>query len=196
MTLLAVIRHAPTDWNAAGRIHGRTDTDLGTAGRQVLATWRLPAAVRDFTPCASPLHRAVETATALFGRAPAVDVRLIEMAWGEWEGRTLADLRAELGAGMAALEAKGLDFRPPGGESPRDVQVRLAPLLADAGASGRAAAFVTHKGVLRALYAGAVGWDMTGKPPHRLRDDCCHLFTLDADGTAGVERLNLPLVPS
>ena len=43
----------------------------------------------------------------------------------------LADLRAELGPAMAENEARGLDFRPPGGESPREVQARLKPFLAD-----------------------------------------------------------------
>src|SRR3546814_10532072 len=56
---------------------------------------------------------------------------LVETDWGAWEGRTLAELRADLGAGMAANEARGLDFRPPGGESPRDVQDRMRPLLAE-----------------------------------------------------------------
>ena len=53
---------------------------------------------------------------------------------------------------MADNEARGLDFRPPGGESPRDVQMRLAPLLAEIEAR---TVLVTHKGVLQgALRAG------------------------------------------
>ena len=67
---------------------------------------------------------------ALLGLDPRPEPRLVEMAWGEWEGRRLADLRAELGDAMIENEARGLDFRPPGGESPRDVQERLKPLLA------------------------------------------------------------------
>ena len=59
-----------------------------------------------------------------------VEPALIETDWGHWEGRTLAELRQRHGGEMAALEARGLDFRPPGGESPRDVQARLASWLA------------------------------------------------------------------
>jgi 2,3-bisphosphoglycerate-dependent phosphoglycerate mutase len=115
------------------------------------------------------------------------------MAWGEWEGRSLAELRAELGQSMAAAEAKGLDFRPPGGESPRDVQHRVAPLLAEIAHAGRPVAAITHNGVIRAVLALATGWDMLGKPPHRLSWSAAHVFRLDSDGNPGVERLNLPL---
>ena len=90
-------------------------------------------------------------------------------------------------------EAEGLDFRAPGGESPRDVQARLAPLLAEIARAARPTVAVTHKGVIRALYALAVGWDMTDKPPEKLRDDCVHVFTLSAEGAPSVDRLNLPL---
>jgi probable phosphoglycerate mutase len=130
----------------------------------------------------------METAR-LLGLNPMPEPRLIEMAWGEWEGRRLKDLRAELGATMTENEAHGLDFRPPGGESPRDVQKRLRPLLASlAGPT----VFVTHKGVLRALYALATGWSMTEKGPDKLRDGMVHAFRL-TDGEPAVEKLNIPL---
>ena len=138
---------------------------------------------------ASPLIRAMETAR-LLGLDPRPEPRLIEMAWGEWEGRRLKELRAELGEALATNEARGLDFRPPGGESPRDVQDRLHPLL---NSLTRATVFVTHKGVLRALYALATGWSMTEKGPDKLRDGAAHAFRLDADGRAAVEKLNIPL---
>ncbi|HEY9536178.1 MAG TPA: histidine phosphatase family protein, partial [Kiloniellaceae bacterium] len=99
----------------------------------------------------------------------------------------------DLGAGMAANEARGLDFRPPGGESPRDVQDRLRPLLAELADAGEDVVAVSHKGVLRALYALASGWDMRGKPATKLADACAQAFTLEAGGVPRVERLNIPL---
>jgi probable phosphoglycerate mutase len=97
---------------------------------------------------------------------------------------------------MAENEARGLDFRPPGGESPRDVQARLEPWLAALAAGDQAInVAVAHKGVIRALYALAVGWDMTGKPPEKLRDGCGHLFEIDEAGRPAVVRLNVPLAP-
>jgi len=109
----------------------------------------------------------------------AIEPRLTEMDWGDWEGRTLAELRAGLGRVMAENEAAGLDFRPSGGESPRDVQARLKPLLVELAVAGRATAAITHKGVIRAVYGLAAGWDMHGKPPHRLSSAAAHLFRLD-----------------
>ena len=38
---------------------------------------------------------------------------------------------------MAEIEGRGLDFRAPGGESPREVQARIRPLLAEIGRDGR-----------------------------------------------------------
>lgn len=190
MTLLALIRHAPTAWSAAGRLQGRADPPLDPAA---LPEWRLPPALAGFRVIVSPLRRAVGTACLLGVAAPAVEPRLIEMAWGEWEGRTLAELRAGLGPAMAAAEAAGLDFRPPGGESPREVQCRVAPLLAELAAERRATAAITHKGVIRAVFARATGWDMRGKPPARLSWSAAHVFRLAADGRPSVEALNLPL---
>jgi broad specificity phosphatase PhoE len=95
---------------------------------------------------------------------------LIEMDWGRFEGRTLADLRAELGETLARNEARGLDFRPPGGETPREVTQRLQLWLAGLPAADGDALVVTHKGVRRAFLALATGWDMRCPPPVRLRD--------------------------
>lgn len=189
----AVVRHAPTDWNAAGRVQGHTDIPLSDTGRENAAKWKLPAEVTQFRAIASPLARTMETARLLLGRAPAPDARLVEMDWAGWEGRGLPDLRAELGDLMAAWEAKGLDFKAPGGESPREVQARLTPLLLEIARSETPTLAVTHKGVIRALYALATGWDMTGRPPEKLSDESLHLFSLASDGAPSVERLNIPL---
>ena len=115
------------------------------------------------------------------------------MGWGEWEGETLAGLRARLGTKMAMAEAAGLDFRPTGGESPREVQARVMPLLAEIADSARSTAAITHKGVIRAVLSLATGWDMREKPPHRLSWSAAHLFRLDESGRPTVARLNLPL---
>ncbi len=194
MTRLAVLRHGPTDWNAEGRLQGRRDLPLSAAGRARVAAWRLPPEVAGFRWVASPLRRARETARLLAGGPVADEPRLIEMDWGSWEGRRLADLRAELGAAMAANEARGLDFRPAGGESPREVQARLRPWLAEIAAAGAPVAAVTHKGVIRALLALATGWDMTGRPPVRLDWQAVHLFRLEGGGRPALERANLSLV--
>ena len=193
MTWLALVRHGATEWNENGLVQGHSDVPLSERGRADVARWRLPPALAGFALVSSPLVRAVETARLIAGE-PEIEPRLIEMSWGTWEGRTLPDLRAELGDLMAAWEAKGLDFRAPGGESPSDVQHRLEPWLAERARCRRATLAICHKGVIRALYALAVGWDMTDKPPDKLREPSAQLFRIAADGRPAVARLNIGLV--
>jgi len=190
VTFIALIRHLPTVWNEEGRLQGRTD--VPALRHEQTPPWQPPAEFSLHRWLSSPLERCKATARRL-GVDAAAEPRLIEMDWGEWEGCTLADLRARLGDTMAAKEAKGLDFRPPGGESPRDVQARIAPLLVELGGSGQDTAAITHKGVIRAMLALATGWDMLGKPPYRLSWPAAHLFRLDRRGYPSIERLNIPL---
>jgi len=192
MTLLAMLRHGPTEWSAAHRLQGRSDIPLSPAGRDAVAGWHLPPALAGFAWLTSPLRRAVATAAGL-GVAARREERLIEMAWGDWEGLTLAELAAMPQAALAERAAAGLDFQPPGGESPRQVQERLRPLLGEIARRGAPVGAVTHKGVIRALFALASGWDMLGKAPARLDWQSAHLFRLDAGGRPAVERLNLSL---
>lgn len=193
MTPLAVIRHAASDWSEARLIQGHSDRPLSPAGRREAAAWRVPAELAGFEWVASPLARARESAQILSGGDAAVEPRLIEMAWGAWEGRRLDALRIELGQAMAENEARGLDFRPPGGESPREVQRRLGPWLAGVDRRGRPTAAVTHRGVIRAILGLATGWDFLGKPPVRPDWSCAQLFVLEADGRPRLVRSNIPL---
>lgn len=193
MSRLLLIRHGATAWNEAGRIQGRSDPGLSAGGRAAVARWALPAWTAGARWICSPLRRARETAEILHGTPAAPEPRLAEMDWGAWEGRTLAGLLDEFGAEMTANEGRGLDFRPPGGESPREVQRRLQPLLAELAADGADAVAVSHKGVIRAVYALASGWDLTGKAPAKLRDGCAQAFTLESGGRPQIARLNIGL---
>jgi probable phosphoglycerate mutase len=193
MSLLALIRHGATDWNAQRRLQGRADRPLSDRGRAAVRRWSVPPLLRDAVWAASPLARARETAVLLRGADCAVEERLSEMDWGAWEGRTRAELLAE--AGSAALDRNplGRDFRAPGGESPREVMTRLKPWIAERAQAGAAAVAVTHRGVLRALYAEATGWDMIGPPPEDLADGSAQLFLARTDGSVGLIRTNLML---
>lgn len=180
---VCLIRHASTSWNESGRIQGQTDVPLSPFGRAQAASWRLPPGWADAPCITSPLLRARETAAILGLEAVAQDTRLAEMRWGVFEGRTLAGLRAELGPAMEDLEALGLDFQPPGGESPRSVAARLGTCLRDLAAEPRdRVVLVTHKGVLRASLILALGWDMQGKPPVRYDPERALIFRLDRTG--------------
>ncbi|MFO1048985.1 MAG: histidine phosphatase family protein [Geminicoccaceae bacterium] len=190
---ICLIRHGITAWNTAGRIQGRRDIPLSDAGRAQVRSWRLPDGVAGARCVASPLRRATETAAILGFASPEQDARLVEMDWGEFEGRTLVELRDTLGPAMRELEDAGLDFRPPGGESPREVADRLREVLRGVAADGKDAVIVAHKGILRASLVLACGWRMLGKPPVRYEPERALVFRVDANGTPEIEAA-VPLV--
>ncbi|MBK8159532.1 MAG: histidine phosphatase family protein [Rhodospirillaceae bacterium] len=190
----AIIRHAPTQWNVEKRLQGRTDIGLGPEGRIVAASWAVPAAWQEWRLLVSPLVRARETAAILFpNTVPEIEPDLREMSFGDWEGQSLAGLRDAPGSDAEIREALGLDFRAPNGESPREVQDRLRPLLRRIAEGGRDTVLVSHKAVQRALYALATGWQMTEKPPVKLKDGRAHLFRVNGDGLPDVVELNIAL---
>jgi broad specificity phosphatase PhoE len=189
MTVLTLVRHGPTAWTRQHRLQGRADLPLDAAGRAAVSGWRVPPELEALRWLTSPLARCTETA-ALLGLKTEIEPRLIEMDWGRWEGRTIAELRAEQGSELATMEARGLDLQPPEGESPRLVQRRLAPLLAEIAARGAPTGGLTHKGVIRAILALATGWAMVGDEPAKLDWAAAHVFRLDAGGAPRVVRLN------
>jgi broad specificity phosphatase PhoE len=181
MTRLALIRHGITDWNLEKRIQGRIDQPLNETGRRQMQRLGLPAEYRDDRCYCSPLTRALETAE-LLGLDYRIEPALIEMHWGDWEGEVLKPLRKKLGDEMRNNEQRGLDFCPPGGESPRQVQARLQPWLCALGQSGENTVAVVHKGIIRCVYALACNWDMRGESPVDFAWDAIHQFELDEDG--------------
>ena len=191
---VVMIRHAMTAWNEAGRIQGQTDVPLSERGRRALAGRRLPARFDSCRVHSSPLARAVETAGLLGLGTPVLDRRLMEMHWGEWEGETRASVAAADAWGLARNEARGPDFRPSGGESPRELQTRIIDWARSVARLPSDVVAITHKGVIKATLGLACGWDLTGKSPVRLDWACAHRFRFDPRiGTFVLEEPNIRL---
>jgi len=191
--IVALLRHGPTPWNEAQRLQGRADIALSPAGREQVGMWRLPAELARAELVASPLARAVETARIVAGREPVIEPDLVEMDWGAWEGETFAGLRERHAAAFAAAEARGLDFRPPDGESMREVQQRLLSWLARAATRPGPIVAVTHKGLLNMLVAHLTGWNGIGRSPVKLRPGRVHLVDVQARGTVGLRAWDVSL---
>ena len=157
------IRHGETDWNAQGRLQGAQDVPLNELGRrQSAGSGRILAdlfardgrseASLEFV--ASPLGRARQTMELVRNvlRLPpneyAIDDRLREIGYGEWEGSTLAQAQAEDPDLFARRQAEKWTVSPPGGENYVSVQARISDwynrLVADTVA-------VAHGGTARAL---------------------------------------------
>ena len=92
MTVLFLVRHGETDWNAEGRLQGHTDRPLNDDGRRQAKELadRLAREGADAI-YASDLVRAKETAEIVgerLGLTVVVDPDLREKDWGTWEGLT------------------------------------------------------------------------------------------------------------
>ena len=193
------IRHGQTQWNVDKKLQGRTDICLNQCGQEQIRNYQLPANLNDIQWFTSPLLRAVETAELLKVKA-IVTPELIEMSWGEWEGWCIAQLRQDDSQNCAEQEVRGLDLTPPAGESPRIVGERVTnwARLREIEYQQRSEnthhklGCVTHKGVIRAIYALASGWNMQDKAPDKLDFHCCQHFTFQ-DGVWSIAELNIKL---
>ncbi|MGR3760356.1 histidine phosphatase family protein [Roseobacteraceae bacterium NS-SX3] len=178
MIRLALLRHGHTEWNRAGQIQGRSDIPLDEDARAELAGFALPAPWDTAELWSSPLRRAAETAQLVAGRPPQTAPQLIEMHWGDWEGRRGLELKADPLSGFRDIEHWGWDYRPPGGESPAEVWQRLEPWLESL--SGDTVA-VCHIGIMRMILARAHGWNFDGPAPFRIKRN--RLFVVEAEGS-------------
>jgi 2,3-bisphosphoglycerate-dependent phosphoglycerate mutase len=156
-TELIFARHGQTDWNAEGRIQGHNGPGLNDPGRQQsreLAQSLIGTGIDAIY--SSDLERARGTAE-IVGEALSmpitVDGRLRERNHGAWEGKTSAELSAEIPDWKEQWTRWALDGSGPGGESIRQVVVRIAPLLDEISAqhSGGRVLVVTHDGVIAIL---------------------------------------------
>lgn len=154
-----IVRHGQTDWNLERRLQGTTDTPLNDTGREqarrqgrALAALGLDWSALDFH--ASPLARAAETMAIIrdeIGEAapePKFDPRLVEGAFGTWEGRTWQDIAREEPDAHQTFLKRSWNEAPHGGESYSDIGARLT---AWAGDLTRDTLVVAHGGVSRVL---------------------------------------------
>jgi len=159
--MLHVVRHGRTEANASGLLLGRLDPDLDELGeRQAKAVASAVGPVDRVV--SSPLMRTRRTAEAFEvsgvvagGGAVEVDERWVEMDYGEFDGRPVADVAPETWAAWRA----DLDWAPPGGESHRSLGLRVRAALDDLAESARTidVVVVTHVSPVKAALAWALG---------------------------------------
>jgi broad specificity phosphatase PhoE len=148
--VLVLVRHGQTDANARGLLLGRADPPLSELGRRqasALAT-RVPP---DARVVASPLQRTRQTAAA-FGRPVELDDRWIELDYGAYDGRPVADVPADVWMEWRADP----HFVPAGGESLAMLGTRVRAACDDLLEEARAhdVVVVSHVSPIKA----AIGW--------------------------------------
>src|SRR5262245_8087885 len=119
-SVIYLARHGETAWSRVGRHTGLTDLPLTEQGeRDGRRLWERLKGLKFAKVFTSPLRRARRTCElAGFGTVAEIDPDLVEWDYGEYEGRTTADVRAE--RPDWSLFRDGC----PGGESPQQVAAR------------------------------------------------------------------------
>ena len=165
---LYLVRHGQTEASLHNRFCGRIDPPLNATGlamAEALAARYGSHAWAEIV--ASPLLRARQTAapTARAAGLPVTtDAGLVEIAYGEWEGRAEAEVEARDPARFHAWAAHPGRDAPPGGESGAEIAVRaLAAVerIRSRHAAGKML-LVAHKATLRVLICALLGIDVDG----------------------------------
>jgi broad specificity phosphatase PhoE len=175
-TEIWLIRHGETEWSLSGAHTSRTDLPLTLRGKDKAAMIGAQLIGRDFAlVLTSPLRRARETCEAAgFGKVAIIDPNLQELDYGDYEGRTTAEIQRERPGW--SLWRDGC----PNGESFEHAAARAESVIARALAVDGAVALFAHGHILRILAACWLG----------LAPDSARLFALSTASlsTLGYER--------
>ena len=108
-----LVRHGRTALNAANLLRGRLDPDLDDVGlEEVAALAEVLAARCPIRVVCSPLHRAVQTASAIGLRAglrPEIDIWLTDRDYGDWAGHSRESVVDRWGSLDAAPGVESVD---------------------------------------------------------------------------------------
>jgi broad specificity phosphatase PhoE len=149
VTVLLLVRHGETDWNADGRLQGQTDRPLSEYGRRQARQLADELADEDVEAIyASDLSRARETAEIVAERLRlpvGLDADLREKDWGTWEGLT-------------PVERDRVEFVGESTEAHQERMLRALRRIAERHPDGGRVLVVTHGGSMRRVQTAALGW--------------------------------------
>ncbi|MBI3420458.1 MAG: histidine phosphatase family protein [Candidatus Sungbacteria bacterium] len=154
MKRMIFVRHGETQINSSGLIHNVDDPNgLTACGEERVR--QIIGALKSHEPeifYSSPEKRAIETAGRIaqdFGLEVNALPEFRERDWGEWSGKTWADVEEKLN--VMSLQRR-YTFVPPGGESWQQAERRVKEGLRKITSSQhKNIAIVTHGGMLRIL---------------------------------------------
>jgi len=135
--LLYYVRHGETDWNAEMRYQGQRDIPLNDKGRGQAKhngqkLFEKIGKAEEYEFISSPLSRTRETmeivrnAMGLDVHDYNLDERLVEVSYGDFEGKTKTELKAINRDYFLGRKDDAWNFRPQNGESQADALVRVS----------------------------------------------------------------------
>jgi broad specificity phosphatase PhoE len=151
--IIYLARHGETAWSLSGQHTGMTDLPLTEAGERNARRLADRLAGLTFAKVfTSPLQRAKRTCElAGFGATAEIDRDLVEWNYGEYEGRTGAEIRAERPDWQLFRDGC------PGGESPRQVAARADRVVSRVRAVGGDVLLFSSGHFIRVLAARWIG---------------------------------------
>lgn len=154
--VLYLVRHGRTEANAGGRLQGRLDLPIDDVGRvQAAAITSVVMSVDRVI--SSPSLRAQQTA-AVFGLELELDERWLETDYGDFDGLPLSEVPRD----QWQQWTSDPDFRPPGGESLREMGKRVYEACDDLLEAARQhdIVVVSHATPIKAAMSWALGVDV------------------------------------
>jgi probable phosphoglycerate mutase len=150
---LWLIRHGETEWSLSGAHTGWTDLPLTDAGREQAQAIAGQLRGHQFAlVLTSPLERARETCKlAGYGEIARIEPNLREWNYGDYEGRTTAQIREQNPAWSLWLDGV------PNGERIDEVAARAEAVIARAIQADGDVALFGHGHILRILTARWLG---------------------------------------
>jgi 2,3-bisphosphoglycerate-dependent phosphoglycerate mutase len=192
-TRLILVRHAETEANLNQLWHGELDAPLTPRGQaQVASTAACLAQLHLTQPIhvfyVSPLPRAQSTAAAIAkatGLPVTIETGLREFSLGDWEGRSLRELR-EVENLWVRWDADPA-FAPPNGESPVSFNRRAVQALVDLVARhpGETVLVVTHGGFISSVLATWLGADARNWRAYDAHNCAITVLIREGDGWRG-----------
>ena len=148
-----LIRHVPVD--AEGLCYGQVDVPLADGYEDALEALKQKMGDMDrYTIYSSDAERCRLTAQALAAGPVIEDVRLREMAFGDWEN---VEWEAIPKDALQHWSHDLLNIAPPGGETCGQMLARVRELWQEMLAGGKPCVLVTHTGWIRLLLGDLLG---------------------------------------
>ena len=187
-TRIIAIRHGETAWNVDTRIQGHLDIPLNDTGlwqaRQVALALAGEPIAAVYT---SDLQRAHATAKAVADAAGApltTDLGLRERSFGHFQGRTFAEIEAELPEDARRWRKRDPHYAPDGGESLVALRERIARTVTQLAERhlGEQVVMVAHGGVLDVIYRLATRQDIQAPRTWQLANAAINRLLWTEDG--------------
>ena len=187
-TRIIAVRHGETAWNVDTRIQGHLDIPLNETGQwqaqqlaQALASEPIDAIY------ASDLQRAYATAQAVAdatGAPITPETGLRERSFGHFQGRTFAEIEAEMPEDARRWRKRDPEYVPEGGESLVMLRERIERTVFALAEKhpGEQVLMVAHGGVLDVLYRMATRQEIQAPRTWQLSNAAINRLLWTPDG--------------